>query len=248
MEFQKILITAPTSSAKSYCDEAWIDNTLLTNYPNFKIVVFDNTEDSGEYVDKLNNYYKSKYNGDQFLAIKSDTTFCDGVISRICKSHNDCRDYAIDNGFDGMLHLETDVFLKPHYLQELVLHKKPVIGALYYRDEGRFRKLMVQQRVNRSPHNVFIKNFAPEDDIYFVDGTVQQASHIGLGCVLINIKVLKKFQFRIDPRVHAHADSFFAEDCFQNKIKIFADTSLICEHRNANWFLDVFAKEKKEKL
>ncbi len=245
MSFKKILVCAPTSSAKAYCFEDWLDNALKINYPNFKIVLFDNTLDNGESVEYQNNCYKKKYNGDQFICIKSNTIGCDGVISRICKSHNDCRDYAIENNYDSMLHLETDVFPQPHFLQELVLNNKPVCGALYYRDEGRFRRLMLQQRIYRSPHNIFSANATPDDDIFFIDGTIKPVSHIGLGCVLIRIDVLEKFPFRFIQGLHMHTDSYWAEDCFKHKINVFADTRLICEHRNSNWFINVYSKTNK---
>ena len=245
MSFEKILITAPTSAAKAYCLEDWLDNELKTVYPNFMIGLFDNTLDNGESAAYQNNYYKKKYGGDQFLCLRSDVTGCDGVISRICKSHNDCRDYALENKYDAIWHLETDVFPKPHFLQELVLNKKPVCGGLYYRDEGRFRRLMIQQRVYRSPHNIFSKNATPEEDLYFIDGTLKTASHIGLGCVLIRSTVLKKIPFRYVPGLPAHTDSYWAEDCFKHKIKIWADTNLICEHRNSNWLIDIYSNTNK---
>ncbi len=246
--FPKILVAAPTSSAKHYCFPDWLDNALKIVYPNFKIVLFDNTMDNGESVKYHNDYYKKKYgkNADQFECIKSDTTGLESsLIARICRSHNDVRDYAIKNNYAYLFHLESDVIPKVNFLQELLLHKKDVAGALYFRDEGRFRRLMVQIRVFRSKHNIFNANFDAQDDVFFIDGTLKPVAHIGLGCVLIKIDVLKKIAFRFDPRIHAYPDSFFAEDLFRNKIKIWADTSLIAEHRNKNWFVEVYNKYNK---
>lgn len=244
----KILIAAPTSANKFYCFEDYLDNALKIVCPGEKkIVLFDNTMDNGESVAYQNAYYKNKYgqNATEFECIKSDTTFCDGLTSRICKSHNDCRKYAIDNEYDYMLHLESDIFPPPNVVQELLLAKKDVVGALYNRDEGRFRRLMVQNRLKRSPFNFYMSNFDPQDCLYFVDGTVKPAHHIGLGCVLIKTSVLKKIPFRYVPNVPVHTDSYFAEDCARNKIKIFANTGLLCEHRNQNWLLDVLKNENK---
>lgn len=237
MSFKKILITGPTSANKHYCFEKWLDNTLKINYPGeWKIILFDNTLDNGESAKYQNDYYVRNYGHDnKFECIASDNRNTDSLVSRICNSHNDCRRYAMDNGYDAVLHLETDVFIKPNYLQELVLHKKPVVGALYYRDFGSFRKLMAQQRVNRAPSNTFMYNLDRMDDATWVDGTLKQIDHIGLGCLLIDIKVLKKIPFRFVKEIPVHADSFFAEDLYKAGIKIFADTSLICEHQNSDW-------------
>ncbi len=243
MEIKKILIGCPTSSSKSYCDFEWIDNTLKLMYPNFKVVVFDNTDDNGDYCNRLNNYYKNKYgNGNQFECIKSDTTNCVGLISKINKSHNDFREYAIENKYDYALHLESDVFPPINTLLELLLHKKQVVGAMYYRDEGRFRKLMVQQRITRAPNNITMHNFDQQDDLYFVDGTLKQAGHIGLGCVLISADVLKKIPFRYIPGMEMHSDSFWADDVHRAGIKIWVDTALVCRHDNQNWITEVGRK------
>ncbi len=244
--FPPILVGSPTSNHKSYCDYDWIDNTLLINYPNYKVRLFDNSNDNGEYVDRLNTYYTNKYgDNDKFLAIKSDTRFCSGLISKVCKGHNDIRNYAIQNNYSALFHLESDVFCGTNVLQELYLHKKSVVGALYYRDMGRFRKLMVQQRISRSPNNFFMKNFDQTDDIWFIDGTVKTVGHIGLGAVLIDRKVLEKIPFRYVEGVKVFPDSWWADDCHRNKIKIWADTALICEHRNAAWDIDVINKDNK---
>lgn len=237
MSYKKILITGPTSANKHYCFEQWLHNTLHINYPGeWKIVLFDNTLDNGESAKYQNDYYVRNYgHGNKFECFHSDNSNCETLTQRICNSHNDCRRYAMEHGYDAILHLETDVFLKPHYLQELILHKKPVVGALYYRDFGSFRKLMAQHRVNRAPNNYFMYNLDSTDDVTWVDGTLKQIDHIGLGCLLIDIKVLNRIPFRIVKEIPVHADSFFAEDLYKAGIKIFADTSLICEHQNSDW-------------
>lgn len=91
MAFKKVLIAAPTSAYKHYCFEDWLDNALKIQYPNFKIVLFDNTSDDGESAAYQNEYYRKNYGGDQFECIKSDISDCDGddIISVICKSHNE---------------------------------------------------------------------------------------------------------------------------------------------------------------
>lgn len=246
MPFKKILIAAPTSSNKNYCLEEYLINVSKIEYGNFKCVLFDNTLDAGENTAHINNTMKRLFGNDErFLAIHSNVTDCEGIISRICKGHNDCRTYAIAGGYVKMLHLETDVMIEPHFLQELILHAKPVVGACYYRDEGRFRKLMVQQRMHRSPNNVYMYNLDQQDDTYFIDGTLKRVGHIGLGCILIDIDVLKKVPFRYVPNIPLHTDSYWAEDVHKAGIKIYCDTNLICQHKNANWTLDVYDKNNK---
>ncbi len=245
--FPKILISAPTSAAKNYCLEEYLTAVHNVEYPNFTLRLFDNTLDGGVNVAHINaTILKLLGHDDRFLAVKTDTLGLEGsLIARICQSHNDARTEALTGGYDYLLHLESDVIIKPHFLQELVLHKKPVVGALYYRDESRFRKLMVQTRLNRSPNNVFMRNLDPDDDLAYINGGLKEAGNMGLGCLLIRIDVLKKIMFRYVHNLHVFPDSFFAEDCLKHKIKILADTSLICDHKNSNWQLQVYTKTNK---
>ena len=244
---KKILIAAPTASAKKYCDREWVDNIMLTEYDNFTIRLFDNTKDNGEYSKSLNDYYISKYGNDgRFECVKIDTFgLQDSIIARVCKGHNMARDYALANGFDYLWHVESDIMPKNNVLQELIIHNKPIVGALYYRDFGRHRRLMVQFRKFRSHNNIYTTNADIYDDIDFVDGTLKEAAHIGLGCVLIRRDVLEKIPFRYVPGVEIFPDSFFAEDTYKHKYKIWADTSLICLHQNENWQLNVYNKDNK---
>jgi hypothetical protein len=94
---------------------------------------------------------------------------------------------------------------------------------------------MAQRRISRSSKNIITENFLPSEDAFFVDGTLKTVAHLGLGCVLINVDVLKDMPFRYIDGIDMHPDSYFAEDCFRKNIKIFADTNIICEHNNEDW-------------
>ena len=153
----------------------------------------------------------------------------------MCASHQYCADLAINGCYSHLLHLESDVIAPPDVIDQLIQHNLPVVGALYYRDSGKSRRLMAQRHIMRSPQNIVTENFLPEDDVSFIDGTLKKVASIGLGCVLINVEVLKKIRFRYVEGQEAHPDTYFSEDCFRNGIKIIADTSLICKHNNENW-------------
>ena len=252
---KKILVSAPTASAKHYCFEKWIDNVMKFTYPNFQVRLFDNTLDNGESVNFQNELFKKKYgeNNDDFLAIHSDSTNSKGLIDRMAKSHNDCRLYAINNDFDYILHLESDVLPPSNVIEQLLSHNKDVCGAVYYRDEGVSRRLMVQQRIYRSAQNIATENATTRYDVNFCDGSLQIAAHIGLGCVLISKKILQTIPFRFvhwseSHGIAMHPDVYFGEDCFTNKIKIYCDTSLICSHDNKNWNLDVYMEGEGGKV
>ena len=230
----KILVSCPTASAKNYTALKWILNTQKFTYPNYDVVVFNNDDDNGENTKWLNKLAidNAAFN---FKAIHYSDKKHSTIIERMCISHNLARELTISGGYSHLLHLESDVICPNDTLQNLYVHNKKVVGALYYRDSGKSRRLMAQRRISRSSKNIITETFLPNEDAFFVDGTLKTVAHLGLGCVLINVEVLKAIKFRYVDGVDMHPDSYFAEDCYRHNIKIFADTNIICEHNNEDW-------------
>lgn len=252
----KVLVVAPTSVQKKYCFEAWLKAALSLHYPNYSIRVFDNTPNNRLYTDYMNKVFTTNYGekNAKFGAyyVKSGHK---NVNARIADSSNAMLQYAITKGFDYIFSLETDVICPPNAIEELMYHEKNVIGALYDRDEGRYRKLTIQKNIKVAPRFIRSMNLTDlgenkDEEITFVDGEVKKVSSVGLGCVLIKIKpvfVDKKINFRFDySRSNFSPDSLFSEDCFRNNISIFAHTGVICQHFNnsSHWF-GVDRKESK---
>lgn len=243
MTLPKVLITAPTASAKNYCFAEWIENVMNFTYPFFEVRLYDNTNDGGANAKYLNEYVRKNHCAVGFdqkfycenSFIKNNVKPSSSVIENMCLSHNDCRYYALKNGYEYTLHLETDVFPPADIIESLMVHNKLVTGAVYYRDEGIYRKAMIQRRLTLSSNNFKTMNFEPNEEIFFMDGSLKEAAHIGLGCVLIEKTVFEKIPFRFVKNQNMHPDSFFAEDCFRSKIKIYVDTSIICRHENQSW-------------
>lgn len=229
----KVLISAPTASAKNYCFSEWIDNVLNFTYPDFQVRLFDNTIDGGKNAEFLNSQCLDK----RFWAVHTNTDHIDSVIERMAISHNLCRETLLNGDYEYLLHLETDIFPEKHIIESLMYNGKDVVGAIYDRDEGKWRKSMLQKHIWSSPFNVTATNFESGEELFVVDGTCKPFASVGLGCVLIHRKVLEKIQFRFIKNEHKHPDSYFSEDCFRNNIKIYADTSLYCRHDNKAWGL-----------
>lgn len=236
--FPKILIAAPTAKAKNYIFEEWLGNVMNFTYPNFEVRLFDNTQDGGVNAKSLNDFYTSRYgDNDKFKCINSlmlnKVKKVESVIEKMVISHQDCADYSLKNNFDFLFHLETDVLPPTDVIEQLLFHKKQVIGAVYHLDEGISRKAMIQT-LQYNERQVIGLNLEPHQDDY-LDGTVKKVFSVGLGCVLISNKVLKKIKFRSVKNDNHHPDSFFCEDCFSNNISIFAHTGLIAAHENKAW-------------
>ena len=237
MNYPKILVCCPTAKVKNYTWEKWIESVMAFSWPNFQIYMVDNTMDGGKNAAYLNEYFL-KYYGDipgKFLAVHSGTDNIKSVIKRLEISHNMCAMHAKKNKYTHIFHLESDIIADHDTLERLFFNRKQVTGALYYRDSGIYRKIMCQRHQFLSPEFVITENYTPEEDINFIDGTLKPVAHIGLGAILIHTSTFDKINFRSIPGQDIHPDTYFAEDCYKHKIKIWVDTSLLCTHNDQPW-------------
>ncbi|HRH52618.1 MAG TPA: hypothetical protein PLN38_04830 [Chitinophagales bacterium] len=240
-DFPLILIAAPTAKAKNYCFADWLDNVMSFTYPNYKVVLFDNTPDDGLNALFLNHLYANKYgNNNRFMVInsfvKNETNKNIGIIERLCMSHNDCRDYAMKKGFDYLFHLETDIFPPHDVIERLLSHNKKLVNGLYYSDNGANRVAMAQIPIKLSPINgasIWVRK-ENELDLLLQDKLVKVGA-AGLGCALIHLSVLRKIKFRFVVNNAKTPDVHFNDDCIHHKIPIYIDASVVCSHRNQEW-------------
>lgn len=235
LNLPKVLVCCPTAKSKNYCFEEWVCNVMDFTYPNFEIVMYDNTNKNGENAKILRHKYERIFGLNKFKAKQSKISNNMSILEKMCISHNDCREYLLNSDCEYMLHLESDVIPEVDIIESLMFHKKKVVGGVYYTDEGLYRKAMIQQMIDVGFGITISKNFGAKEDIYFIDGSLKKVASVGLGCVLIHRSVFNKIKFRFEKNVEKYPDSYFSEDCFRNGIGIYLDTSKIAIHKNQIW-------------
>ena len=225
LKFPKVLIAAPQHESKKYCWDVWKERVKNLTYPNYDVFLAENSEDDSFAVEIKKEGFKVKRVGYNF----------DSVLKRTTVAHDACREYALKNGYDFMLHLETDVIPPFDVIEKLLTHKKKVVSGVYDIFHGKSRKAMVQMNepLDRTVRAYRTVHFVEHEEPLFFDGTVKQVYHAGIGCILIRKDVLEQIPFRFERKDIFHADTWFANDCFQRDIPIFADTSLMCKHLNS---------------
>ena len=120
----KVLICSPTAEIKDYCFKDWLANVRGFSYPSSRYDIFlaDNSETNHYYKYLIKQGIKTEY-----IKTKGRT-----LMERMALSHEACRQYAIRNKYDIILHLETDVFVRKDIIETLLFHRKKVIGILYH--------------------------------------------------------------------------------------------------------------------
>ena len=225
--FPKVLIAAPQHESKKYCWDLWSERVKNLTYPNYDVFIAENseTDDFSKEIKELG-----------FICKRVGQNI-ESVLARTTKAHEACRLYAIDKGYDFLLHLETDVIPPFDVIERLLASKKKVISASYDIYHGKMRKSMIQvsEPLDRSIGAYRCVPFIEHEEPLFFDGTVKQVYHAGIGCILISRYVFSKIPFRHDGNAIFHADTWFANDCFHKDIPIYVDTTVQCKHYNSTW-------------
>ena len=144
MEDKKVLICCPTAYIKDYCLDDWLLNVSNFTYKNKNLYLCDNspTLDYHQVLKHKLNNIEPNFN---YVGLDRVNPFNKSIKQAIALSHEKCRQYAINNRFDFILHLESDLFPPLNIIERLMDANKRIIGATYYIELGGESKLMIQQ-------------------------------------------------------------------------------------------------------
>ena len=202
--FPKVLLAAPQHDSKKYCWEEWLNRVKSLTYPNYEIFIAENSKTDDFYNEIIKEGIEAK-----------KVTNEKGVMYRLVDSHNACRQYALDNNFDFLFHLETDVIPPLDIIERLINNGKMIVSGCYDIWHGKIRKAMIQidENVDRFKKAYRTVSFAHEQEPELFNGQLRRVYHAGLGCILIHKKILKKIPFRYIDGGNMSADTWFANDC-----------------------------------
>lgn len=222
----KILIAAPQADVKNYCFEEWLRNVRQFTYPKSKIDIFlaDNSRTSDNA-----NYIRSM--GVKCVHIPKNGR---GIIEVMAECHQACLDYAKINGYDYLLHLETDIFPEHNILEELLTYQKPIVCGLYNILDGAYREPMIRLIEKNNSGYVKAYGISGSTSIY-INGELLKVFSGGLGCTLINKNVFENIKFKHQKGAEYHPDTWFANDMYVDNIPIYVSTKSQCKHYNKSW-------------
>lgn len=221
----KVLVVTPHNVVKNYCFDEWLARVTNLSYPNYDILIADNSPTN-------KNRKKIMKAGVKCIYIKPKQKANQKYIA---ESHEALRYQALLLNYDFILHLESDVFPPQDVIERLLVHRKKVVSGIYFIDFGENSHLMIQNIENIGGTIKHTTNIEEGHDIQIVDGQLHEVYACGLGCCLIHRSILEQINFRWEEGSSAHPDSFFAADLKRLNIQQFIDTSLLCEHKNSSW-------------
>lgn len=228
MNHPKILVGCPVHKVKEYCLRDYSDIVKSLTYPNFDILLVDNTN---------GDYYTNLLKKEKLPVIKGP--YFEGAMDRVVSSRNLIKDYVLKNDYEYFFSLEQDVIPQKDIIESLLKHNKKVISAVYYNFKISSKFINHEGIENPDVKPLPMLWVKPDDEkremMYYVPDEfvfkkpgLYKVYACGLGAVLIHRSVLEHVEFRHDGI--GFDDVWFCKDCRDNNIEIFADTSLKCKH------------------
>ena len=235
MSNPKVLIGVVTYEGKDYIWDKFWKNLTQLSYPNFDVMIVDNSA--------TKNYYhqlkKKKTKGFDRVTVAHVNR---GQTSREAqaKSLNKIRKKALDEGYDYFLSIESDLLPPKDIIERLICHRVGVVGCIYLIGyEGSKnqppRPCLFGVRRDRTGL-VKTFNYPPKEGFGFFGNGLQQIHGCGIGTTLIRREILEKFKFwyHLEPPVK-HSDVLFYMDLHNHGYPAYVDTDIIIPHYNSKW-------------
>ena len=231
MKQPKVLVGCPTYKGKDYCVDEWLNYIKNLKYTNYDILIVDNTADDGTHAKWLTD----KYGVEVIHHFKKETS----LNALMAECNEILRKRVIDEGYDYLMSIESDVFPPKNIIPRLMNQQHGVVSGMYeigYRNWKYPLIQIVEPKLNTEGRIGNVRQLWWDEILNFIDGETKQVHGCGIGCTLIHVEILKKIKFRVDPENSIHADSFFYMDLWNLfQYPVYVDTSIMCRHDNDDW-------------
>jgi len=225
MKLPRILIFTVTYEGKEYAYKKFNEAVKKLTYTNTEHLWIDNS--------KTNDYSELlKSRGHKVLK----TARGNNTREALARSQEVAREYALNNGFDYMLSLESDLYPPPDTIERLLGHCKEMVGVLYFIGEDYLRLPCITLPERQKTTGLMGTRLLHTKEIkYYMEQGLKQVNSCGLGCTLIKKDIFENIGFMFYSDLESHSDVFFANDVWTNGFRIFVDTNLLVEHENVSW-------------
>lgn len=231
-----ILLAAPTSEKKKYCQKDWIEHISKLNPQPDRILIVDNSNTDENYY-KLKSYNIPNMNV-MWVKPESDK---ESIRYRVLKCMKLIRQICLQYEYD-LFSLESDQFPPVNVISLLQVHNKSVVSIPYFIYEKDRTTICNMSKLSINGA-AFTDMMHPKAAFLFCDGKLKKGYQNGLGCMLIRNEILKRIPFRLQKPDEkgipedAFPDFLFHLDLLQNKIDNWIDTRFFSWHLNnlSNW-------------
>lgn len=222
---KKILLACPVSSFKAYIFAEWLAYVKRYFGDQCDILIVDNSKEKTFHRQIRRTgtpvIWRPPHKNESLPDVMAD---CLNIINRKLQRE----------AYTHWFSVECDVFPPPGTLDILKAYDPGIIAASYCIGAGENRRMMFQtaEGINR----ISVRGMEQAESFQFITGGIQPIINPGLGCTLIEAKLIEGYTFYTDQEVwRVHADSFFFRDLKIKNQPVYVHTGIICKHLNSDW-------------
>lgn len=221
---------SPTYEGKDYCLDAWIAQVSKLTYKNRTHLIIDNSP-TLDYYNKL----KVKLEPLGFKVVRVER----GNNSReaLARAQNFARKMALEEGYDYLFSLESDIFPPTNVIEGLMAWGKDVVTGLYLIGDKNIAQVpCITLPQYHEYANVWgTRLLKPEEFNDYLQKGLKQVQAGGMGVCLMSRRALLIQPFMYDSRFKGHSDIYFFSKMQASRIPVWVDTDMVCDHQNSNW-------------
>lgn len=202
-----ILVGAPTSKQHDYVIDRYIENVKNFTYPNFTLMLIDNSDDS-EYFMQL----KEKIDKSGLHAILQKVKPKENALETLAECRNSMIVTMLVEGFDYFLMLDTDTLPPPNVIERLMAHDKDIVGLLSHggTEENHNVRPIVLKSGSLVKAGKRGLDYYSWDEIDQMRGKLTKVWATSVGCLLVKRNVLEAgVRFKYTPQFHVGEDIWF---------------------------------------
>lgn len=228
-EYPKVLVAMPTYEGKDYMFNQCTNAIRSFTYPNFDWMIIDNTEKLSYYLKMKRRGFKNVYHVER------------GGNSRqaLCNAQNLARTRMLEEGYDYLLFVESDLEPPVDVIQRLIARNVPIVGVFYLLGVGEHKRPCIF--VKQFKENVLAMGtrlITPDEVPKYLNNGLQRVHGTGLGCTLIRRDIMQSHVFWHDERFSdKHSDVYFFMQMDNEGIPVYVDTNVQVTHNPSDWNL-----------
>ena len=244
----KVLVGSPLFDGMRYCIKEFLSTMKSLTYNNYDILLVDNSKTD----DFFNELKKEKG-----IKVIKDNTQETKNIRRLVSSRNKILQYALENNYDFVLMMDTDVISPKNIIEELISCKKEIVSGLYFNyftSSGKIKLLPVVWNLITAEEFKEIKkkiNFGslvksnrdlrrhliPEE---YESNRLLGVKYPSAGCMLLTKNVFEKIRYGLletPNNLSTTDDIYFFDKAHELGFECFCYTKIKCNHLTEGKYL-----------
>ncbi len=244
MENPKILVGAPCYYAMDYCIKEFIESLQELDYDNYDILIVDNSR-GNEFFDKL----EKDFDQEKIILIKDDTSEEINKL-RLVSSRNIILNYALENNYDYVLMMDSDVIAPKTIIKDLLENNKDIVSGIYNNyfvidGEQKLRPVAwcyitpeefeaISKKTNFPPSvksHKDLRRHLTEEEVK--SGKLIRVKFPSAGCMLLKRRVFEKIKYGLldlPGGKKSGDDIYFCTKAEEEGFEVYCNTKVKCEH------------------